>query len=150
MQARLLILAAALFVASCDSAKRRASRRTPNVTTAAPLPDRRVFFQDILAKRLGRPRESRKSFVFPTNARPPFVLMLDYDVDRPGAVSVEIDGSPALEGPAFDTSSVPPKPRRLEREIALSVLEEHDVFTVIASPFGGYARIQLVGTLVDR
>jgi hypothetical protein len=71
----------------------------PTVTAPA---DRRAFFKDVLAKRLGHPRESRESFTLPRTARPPFVVWLDYSVDWPGAVIVAYSGltrSPIPAGP---------------------------------------------------
>ena len=47
----------ALSAAGCDSAQRRTPGQAPQGKTAAAPPDRRAFFQDVLAKRVGKPRK---------------------------------------------------------------------------------------------
>ena len=144
-----MALAACLALTGCDSDKRRSPVGSSSAKPAPRL-DRRVFFSDLLLKRMGKSRRSSKYFTLPPIAEPPFVLIVDYHVDWPGAVVVEIDGKELLRAPHFETDAGPTeRTRRVQQQIELSVGEQHDILTSIASPGTGSAKLQLVGTLAE-
>lgn len=129
-----------------DSAQ-RAPMPVASVITARP--DRRVFFQEFVAKRVGHDRESRQVFELPPRARPPFALLLDYAVDHHGAVIVEINGTHVARAPSFPASGHYDDSRRLEFPLALSRFETNDISTTIATVGWGFAKIQVVGYWAD-
>jgi hypothetical protein len=149
-----LVLLAPSFVAGCDAPPRGSVRSQTSASTSAhPAASvhssrgQRVLFEDILYKRVGKPRESRKSFTLPPGARPPFVLVLDYSVDEYSAVVIELNGARVLEG--SEAVGARNDQRRVQTEIALSVWEEHELFTRIASISSGYAKIQILGQVAE-
>jgi hypothetical protein len=103
-----------------------------------------------MMKRVGHARESRQVFELPSQARPPFTLLVDYRVDPDGAVVVEVDGKKILNAPGFPSSGHLEDSKRIEVPLTLSPAETYEVFTRIPSRGSGFARIQVVGYWAKR
>jgi hypothetical protein len=139
-----LLGACGVVVPSCK-AKDSPTRGSPAASVSAPLRERRAFFQDELMKRVGHLRESKRVFDLPPQARPPFALLLDYRVDTPGAVVVEVNGKEIVTARSFPSSGRLEDARRIETPLTLSRFETNEVFTWIPSPGSAFARVQIVG-----
>jgi hypothetical protein len=125
-----------------DSAQRAP---TPVASVIATARARKVFFEEFVAKRTGHKRESRQLFELPPRAQPPFALLLDYAVDEPGAVIVELNGKQVTRAPSFPASGHYDDSRRIEIPLTLSRSAANDISTSIATVGWGFVKVQVVG-----
>lgn len=132
-------------VGACKAKSARHDTSAPVASASAQTPDRRVFFEEFVAKRVGHSRESKKYFELPARSRPPFALLLDYAVDTYGAVIIQVNGKEVVKAQSFPASGRYDDSRRVEVALTLSSLETNEVFTRIAAVGWGFAKLQVVG-----
>jgi hypothetical protein len=114
--------------------------------SADSTPAARVFFEDILFKRVAKPRESKKAINFPRDVEPPFTLTLDYSISDASAVVIQLNGTTVLEGREVAEGR---GTRHVERELDLSIWEPYEVFTAIVSTDAASAKVQIVGRVAS-
>lgn len=131
--------------AACRARDSTHGAPTPVASGIATGRARKVFFEEFVAKRVGHERESRQYFELPPHAQPPFTLLLDYAVDQPGAVIVEVNGMQVTRAPSFPASGHYDDSRRIEIPLTLSPSAPNDISTSIATVGWGFAKVQVVG-----
>ena len=131
--------------AACRARDSTQSAPTPVASVIATARARKVFFDEFVAKRVGHERESRQFFELPPHAQPPFTLLLDYAVDEPGAVIVEVNGKQVARAPSFPASGHYDDSRRIEIPLKLSRSAVNHISTSIATLGWGFVKVQVMG-----